>query len=417
MVSGGGQLPGSCHVLTRWKGQGSPLGSRSQGHTLRAESSQSPRLLVPPPWGPEKAVTCREEDWGGPGDPGPLSFRSWGGPAAPARTAQSRGHVSFKAMAEKPRGSHCPTGASASPTSSRAGGTPAAKPPCLSCFCWERLPSGRSAPQTVTVSGSSSVCLGPGPTPRYAHTQGTQDPSAWREKPAPGRNGLEAARRPPWGRRCLGTGALARLVADMMGRPGGGHLLCWRDVGPENEGRLPARFRGTLRVLVALGGSQRGGCGQPGPSGTWWTCPCPGPLAEEPEGGPARSLGENQALPGPEPLHCCLSRPCNFSSKPGAEPTGLQLLSAPEPESPSPADSETGPSDASTTSRLKHCICRDFCTQYFQQKICKILMQTVTSAEVTVGWAEGRARQPGSRGSPAGLLPPGPRGWSPSRLH
>lgn len=127
------------------------------------------------------------------------------------------------------------------------------------------------------------------------------------------------------------------------GKAWGGHLLCWRDVGPENEGRLPARFRGTLRVLVALGGSQRGGCGQPGPSGTWWTCPCPGPLAEEPEGGPARSLGENQALPGPEPLHCCLSRPCNFSSKPGAEPTGLQLLSAPEPESPSPADSETGP--------------------------------------------------------------------------
>lgn len=165
MVSGGGQLPGSCHVLTRWKGQGSPLGSRSQGHTLRAESSQSPHLLVPPPWGPEKAVTCREEDWGGPGDPGPLPFLSWCGPAAPARTAQSRGHVSFKAMAEKPRGSHCPTGASASPTSSRAGGTPAAKPPCLSCFCWERLPSGRSAPQTVTVSGSSSVCLGPGPTP------------------------------------------------------------------------------------------------------------------------------------------------------------------------------------------------------------------------------------------------------------
>lgn len=239
MVSGGGQLPGSCHVLTRWKGQGSPLGSRSQGHTLRAESSQSPRLLVPPPWGPEKAVTCREEDWGGPGDPGPLPFRSWGGPAAPARTAQSRGHVSFKAMAEKPRGSHCPTGASASPTSSRAGGTPAAKPPCFSCFCWEWLPSGRSAPQTVTVSGSSSVCLGPGPTPRYAHTQGTQDPSAWREKPAPGRNGLEAARRPPWGRRCLGTGALARLAADMMGRPGGGAPPVLERCGTRERGPPP----------------------------------------------------------------------------------------------------------------------------------------------------------------------------------
>lgn len=107
------------------------------------------------------------------------------------------------------------------------------------------------------------------------------------------------------------------------------------------------------------------------------------------------------------------------TSAPNQGPSPLACSCSPHPSLNPPARQTVrpGPSDASTTSRLKHCICRDFCTQYFQQKICKILMQTVTSAEVTVGWAEGRARQPGSRGSPAGLLPPGPRGWSPSRLH